>query len=155
MPTIVGSSDDKRSFADFVLLNVGTEFCPFSVRMQFLQEVYFSTKRIIINKFNNCVVLMLVICVMTRISHVVVFFGLKFIIAGQQGCPWTRTTNKFQLEFAFFWNWNGLESSFHLPKQEQEFLNLRLILFMKGFLQLIVQFSSNLFAACTITICRK
>ena len=32
--------------------------------------------------------------------------------------------------------------NFHLP--EQEFLNLRLILFMKGFLQLIVQFSSML-----------
>ena len=53
----------------------------------------------------------------------------------------------------FFWNRNGLESIFHLP--EQEFLNLRLILFMKGFLQLIARFSSNLFAACAITQRRK
>ena len=44
----------------------------------------------------------------------------------------------------FFWNQNGLESIFHLSEQEQEFLNLRLILFMKGFLQLIAQFSSSL-----------
>ena len=42
----------------------------------------------------------------------------------------------------FFWNRNGLESVFHLQEQEQELLNLRLILFMKGFLQLIAQFSS-------------
>ena len=53
----------------------------------------------------------------------------------------------------FFWNRNGLESIFHLP--EQEFLYLRLILFMKGFLPLIAQFSSNLFAACAIPKCRK
>ena len=46
----------------------------------------------------------------------------------------------------FFWNRNGLESIFYLPEQEEEFLNLRLILFMKGFLQLTAQFSSNLFA---------
>ena len=50
---------------------------------------------------------------------------------------------------------NGLESIFHFSKKELEFLNLRLILFMKGFLQLIAQFSSNLFAACAITKCRK
>ena len=53
-------------------------------------------------------------------------------------------------KFAFFWNRNRLESIFHLPEQEQEFLNLRLILFMKGYfgyLQLIAQFSSNLLAA--------
>ena len=37
----------------------------------------------------------------------------------------------------FFWNRNDLESIFHLPEQEHESLNLRLILFMKGFLQLI------------------
>ena len=55
----------------------------------------------------------------------------------------------------FFCNRNGLESFFHLPEQEQKLLNLRLILFMKGFLQLIAQFSSNLFAACAITKCRK
>ena len=55
----------------------------------------------------------------------------------------------------FFWNRNGLESIFHLPEQEQEFLNLRLIFFMKVFLQLIAQFSSNLFAACAITKCCK
>ena len=45
----------------------------------------------------------------------------------------------------FFWNRNGLESIFYLPEQEQEFLNLRLILFMTGFLQLIGQFSNDLF----------
>ena len=55
----------------------------------------------------------------------------------------------------FFWNRNGLELIFHLPEQEQEFLNLRLILFIKVFLQLIVQFSSNLVAACAITKCCK
>ena len=58
-----------------------------------------------------------------------------------QSCPWTGTRNKFQPEFAFFGNRSGLESIFHLPEQEQKFLNLRLILFMKGFLQLIAQFS--------------
>ena len=42
----------------------------------------------------------------------------------------------------FFWNRSGLESIFYL--QEQEFLNLRLISFIKVFLQLIAQFSSNL-----------
>ena len=67
-----------------------------------------------------------------------------------QGCPWTGTRNKFQPEFAFFLEPEQFELSFHLP--EQEFLNLRLILFMKVFLQLIAQFSSNLFAACAITI---
>ena len=51
----------------------------------------------------------------------------------------------------FFWNRNGLESIFQLPELEQEFLNLRLILILKVFLQLIAQFSSDLFAACAIT----
>ena len=51
----------------------------------------------------------------------------------------------------FFRNRNGLV--FYLP--EQEFLHLRLVLFMKGFLQLIAQFSSNLFAACADSKCRK
>ena len=55
----------------------------------------------------------------------------------------------------FFWNWNGLESIFHLPEKEPKLLNLRLILFMKGFSQLIARFSSNLFAAFAITKCRK
>ena len=39
--------------------------------------------------------------------------------------------------------------NFFLP--EQEFLNLGLILFMKGFFQLIAQFSSNLFEECADT----
>ena len=51
----------------------------------------------------------------------------------------------------YFCNRNGLESIFHLPEQEQEFLNLRLILFLNVFLQLIAPFSSNLFEACAIT----
>ena len=55
----------------------------------------------------------------------------------------------------FFWKRDGLESIFHLPEQEPEFLSLRLILFMRGFLQLIARFSSNLFAVCAITKRRK
>ena len=71
------------------------------------------------------------------------------------GLSMDRNQEQVPAEFAFFWNRNGFESIFHLPVQEQEFLNLRLILFMKGFLQLIAQFSSNLLAGCAITKCCK
>ena len=49
----------------------------------------------------------------------------------------------FSRNLPLFWNRNGLESIFYLLKPEQELLNLRLILFIKGFLQLIAQFSST------------
>ena len=65
----------------------------------------------------------------------------------------SKPGTSFSRNLPFFWNRKGLEAIFHLP--EQEFLNLRLTLFMKGFLQLIAQFSSSLFAACPITKCRK
>ena len=45
-----------------------------------------------------------------------------------------RNQEKVSAGICFFFELrNGLKLIFHLPEQEQEFLNLRLILFMKGF----------------------
>ena len=58
-------------------------------------------------------------------------FGFFVITPRVVHGPESGTTSSLNLPF--FRNQKGLESILHLPEEEQEFLNLRAILFMKGF----------------------
>ena len=72
-----------------------------------------------------------------------------------QGCPLTGTRNKFQLEFAFTLEPErfGINFSFPgtaIPKSQINFVHERFFAVNRLF-----SVSSNLFAACAISNCRK